>query len=685
MNSLSSKVDSLVRVYLNGSHDATLSRKLLRRLRPATGIVDSKEAAQRLRRLLIGNNLATAQFSKECETLLRLSPTLHDGFIIFLEALVSAPAPSRISFLSDSVDHTSLGLPTPKSSSITHDPGESNGKHLSIPFAVNNEADIAERKVEVEIIRDLLYIFQGLPSKRIKYDSKNERYLIDPSLRLSAPQRDIVTEMCELGWLHKLLLSFINTAENPSSAKGLTVQAFAYALQEELQDFKRLLAVLEKEVTADSSSSGNSTDGDNITLLSLKVWLRSPLDRMGELAQLVDATQSLHGGALLSRLHGHTRLGDKAAVATVVRITTSSAVPFFHALKRSFIITVLVLNIYFDLCLCCRWILYGELSDLYEEFFVTTQPVAASAPQGMNIWHDCYCLRRAMIPAFIPEALAEAILVIGKSINFTSRYKHYAPVSKVESDKANRRVPLKQPMAKPSIQEALGIRGLDADGDLGAQRKDVMRAYAAKMAQSLTDGAEPADEATVPLEVEDEGPALADMESGLAALKYGSEAALTQIVKKVSASVDRSLLRMLVKDFHVFEHLQALKKFMLLGQGDFVTCLMDSVGPELQKSPSKLHRHNLTGHLEGALRSSNAQFEPTYILNRVSVRLLEAAPGDTGWEVFTLDYAIDAPLIAVVNYSFYYLYLSVASSCAVYRCTRMPFPSTGSPFTCSGD
>ena len=284
---------------------------------------------------------------------------------------------------------------------------------------------------------------------------------------------------------------------------------------------------------------------------------------------------------------------------------------------------------------------------------MTMQPVAASTSQGMNIWHDCYCLRPAMIPAFIPEALAEAILVIGKSINFTSRYKHYAPISKVESDKTNRRVPLKQPMAKPSIQEALGY-GLDADGDLGAQRKDVMRAYAAKMAQSLTDGAELADETPAPLEVEDEGASLADMESGLAALRYGSEAALTQIVKKVSASVDRSLLRLLVKDFHVFEHLQALKKFMLLGQGDFVTCLMDSVGPELQKSPSKLHRHNLTGHLEGALRSSNAQFEPTYILNRVSVRLLEAAPGDTGWEVFTLDYAIDAPLIAVVKYSFYY-------------------------------
>ena len=44
---------------------------------------------------------------------------------------------------------------------------------------------------------------------------------------------------------------------------------------------------------------------------------------------------------------------------------------------------------------------------------------------------------------------------------------------------------------------------------------------------------------------------------------------------------------------------------------------MDGVGPELKKRANQLFRHNLTGILEGALRSSNAQFEPSYILDRV--------------------------------------------------------------------
>ena len=37
------------------------------------------------------------------------------------------------------------------------------------------------------------------------------------------------------------------------------------------------------------------------------------------------------------------------------------------------------------------------------------------------------------------------------------------------------------------------------------------------------------------------------------------------------------------------------------------------------------YRHNLTGVLEGALRSSNAQFEPSFVLDRIGVRLLEVS------------------------------------------------------------
>jgi gamma-tubulin complex component 3 len=122
-----------------------------------------------------------------------------------------------------------------------------------------------------------------------------------------------------------------------------------------------------------------------------------------------------------------------------------------------------------------------------------------------------------------------------------------------------------------------------------------------------------------------------------------------ELITKISVATDSRLLILMERRFQLSTHLLALKKFMLLGQGDFVTCLMDSVGPELKKRANQLYRHNLTGILEGALRSSNAQFEPPFVIDRIGVRLLEASPGDSGWEVFSLDYIVDSPLNAVVH------------------------------------
>lgn len=143
------------------------------------------------------------------------------------------------------------------------------------------------------------------------------------------------------------------------------------------------------------------------------------------------------------------------------------------------------------------------------------------------------------------------------------------------------------------------------------------------------------------------GVVTAEVQSALQNLRFGGEATLQDIVFKLSASIDTKLLNLMMSRFYVQTHLLALKKFMLLGQGDFVTCLMDGVGPELKRRANQLFRHNLTGILEGALRASNAQFEPSYVLDRIGIRLLEASPGDSGWEIFSLDYSIDAPLNAV--------------------------------------
>ena len=69
-----------------------------------------------------------------------------------------------------------------------------------------------------------------------------------------------------------------------------------------------------------------------------------------------------------------------------------------------------------------------------------------------------------------------------------------------------------------------------------------------------------------------------------------------------------------------------------------------SYRPELCKPASNLYPHNLSSLLETAVAASNAQYEEPDILKRLDVRLLETSPGDTGWDVFSLDYHVDGPI-----------------------------------------
>ncbi|XP_053561444.1 gamma-tubulin complex component 3 [Bombina bombina] len=83
------------------------------------------------------------------------------------------------------------------------------------------------------------------------------------------------------------------------------------------------------------------------------------------------------------------------------------------------------------------------------------------------------------------------------------------------------------------------------------------------------------------------------------------------------------LLDVLNKNYNLLEHMQAMRRYLLLGQGDFIRHLMDLLKPELVRPATTLYQHNLTGILETAVRATNAQFDNPEILKRLDVRLLE--------------------------------------------------------------
>ena len=79
----------------------------------------------------------------------------------------------------------------------------------------------------------------------------------------------------------------------------------------------------------------------------------------------------------------------------------------------------------------------------------------------------------------------------------------------------------------------------------------------------------------------------------------------------------------------------------------------------MSRPANTLYRHNLTAKLEEAIRSTNAQNDPPDVLRRLDARMNENSHGEIGWDVFTLEYKVDAPIDTVLDSDTMIKYLRV--------------------------
>ncbi|MCJ1382754.1 Microtubule-nucleating Tub4p (gamma-tubulin) complex component [Xylographa soralifera] len=132
-------------------------------------------------------------------------------------------------------------------------------------------------------------------------------------------------------------------------------------------------------------------------------------------------------------------------------------------------------------------------------------------------------------------------------------------------------------------------------------------------------------------------------------LHYGDTATLEAFIDKAYKTTMARLIYLMDDKFKLFDHLDALKKYLLLGQGDFIALLMESLSSNLDRPAGSQYRHTLTAQLEHAIRGSNAQYDSPDVLRRLDARLLELSQGEIGWDVFTLEYKVDSPVDVVIT------------------------------------
>ncbi|XP_033868133.3 gamma-tubulin complex component 3 homolog [Acipenser ruthenus] len=458
----------------------------------------------------------------------------------------------------------------------------SRGLANSVPRSVprsRREGDTGSGSVEISesaLVRDILYVFQGIDGKCIKMCSSESCYKIDGKIAISKSLRDITSRLAELGWLHNKVRKYTDQ-RSLDRAFGLVGQSFCAALHQELKEYYRLLSVLHSQLQVEDDQGVNLGVENSLTLRRLLVWTYDPKIRLKTLAALVDHCQGRKGGELASAVHAYGKTGDPYMRALVQHILSLVSHPILNFLYR--------------------WIYDGELEDTYHEFFVASDPTVKTD----RLWHDKYTLRKSMIPSFIAMDQARKVLLIGKSINFLHQVCHdRTPPGKIIA--------------------------------------------ASKSADSLKDAAE---------------------------LFTDLEGAFQGNIDAAYFETSKYLLDVLNKNYHLLEHMQAMRRYLLLGQGDFIRHLMDLLKPELVRPATTLYQHNLTGILETAVRATNAQFDSPEILKRLDVRLLEVSPGDTGWDVFSMDYHVDGPIATVFTRECMSHYLRVFNF--LWRAKRMEY------------
>ncbi|CEF97652.1 Gamma tubulin complex protein 3 [Ostreococcus tauri] len=438
--------------------------------------------------------------------------------------------------------------------------------------AVGRRAD-AYRALEIEnvtrgecderdLVRDVLYACQGIDGEFVKFSPAEQAFVIAPNVNVSAGRRNLIKSLTEVGWLFKKVTSSLGDARTTGvdveTGEGSTRQAFQAAIQRELAEYYKLVAVLESQ--AQVPIIGFMPDGKDapaakgadayLTLRRLFLWLADPLKTLRTLAILVDATYGHRGGAILAAIHKYSRHGDPSTTTLVRRILSASATPFLGMTQR--------------------WTVSGELDDPSREYFVRVD----HAVPDKDLWRRKYEFDENMLPSFITQEQGRTIMRLGKSINF--------------------------------------LRRCCDDSSWAPERAEILN------------------------EVEKAG-----------GLDFENPDALAVLILETSKCIDGIVRRVLFERYKLGEHCQALKRYLLLGQGDLHESLMDLIGPSLDEPANSLSVFKLSGVLEQAVRSSSVQSDSSEFIDRLRVRLMPHLNEEIGWDVFTLEYVVNQPLTTI--------------------------------------
>lgn len=446
---------------------------------------------------------------------------------------------------------------------------------------------------EQDLLREVVFAFQGLNGKILVQDSDNDgRYMVSPGYAIQPSVKEMALRLTNLGWLFNRINAFCQKVAKEETAQGLVLQSFAAVLSEEVIEYYRIIAIIEQQLHFMAASDHADRDDatPHVSLFRLQVWTMDHFYRLKMLALLIEECKRKRGGALVNVVYRRMQTGDPQLRRCLSRVLNQVVLPIRKML--------------------CRWIFYGEVDDPYKEFFISHSSCGSAAVATDLMWHEKYGINEQLLPDFIPAAEAKKILATGKAVNL--------------------------------LLQATGNR-LDVPGyeDL---REAFEKTNVEEMFTQSTSGQRPAPVCSSVALQPSSSPSTPSSSASSAPFDF------RKLLNRAFIETSSKAMKILFQDHQLLQHLTGLRQFLLLGQGDFIRHLMDLLVPELGKPAHRLQTHALNALLSQAIRATNAQFMPEAIVNRVECAFRENATGlGTGWEIFSLIYQTKGPISAILT------------------------------------
>lgn len=132
----------------------------------------------------------------------------------------------------------------------------------------NYTFDISEQL----LLRDLLYVFQGIDGEYITYNNNKQLYEI--RCEIPSSTKLLIEKLCDIGWIYKKIKNLISESEKDTTL-GQINNSFCSIIEDELNEYYRLIAILEAQVNYDILTMTNSmVNNSKINDINSRLTLR---------------------------------------------------------------------------------------------------------------------------------------------------------------------------------------------------------------------------------------------------------------------------------------------------------------------------------------------------------------------------------------------------------------------------